>query len=69
MLTTYQAAFNFQEKNFGRGGAENDRVIVSVHAGAGIDLNADFSTPAEYVNSSAHLPQLMFSQRPARDSE
>ena len=43
-----EAAFNFQNNNFNKGGKGNDRVTVSVQDSAGTD-NADFSTPAEYV--------------------
>ncbi|KAJ7093265.1 Fungalysin metallopeptidase-domain-containing protein [Mycena belliarum] len=41
-----EAAFNFQNNNFGKGGAGNDRVTVSVQDSAGTD-NADFATPAD----------------------
>ncbi|GLB39392.1 putative fungalysin metallopeptidase (M36) [Lyophyllum shimeji] len=41
-----EAAFNFQQNNFGKGGAQNDRVTISVQSSAGID-NADFSTPPD----------------------
>ncbi|KAH9850436.1 Fungalysin metallopeptidase-domain-containing protein [Lenzites betulinus] len=41
-----EAAFNFQNNNFGKGGSGNDRVTVSVQDSAGID-NADFATPAD----------------------
>ncbi len=41
-----EAAFNFQNNNFGKGGKANDRVTVSVQDSAGTD-NADFSTPPD----------------------
>ncbi|KAF5346158.1 hypothetical protein D9758_009961 [Tetrapyrgos nigripes] len=41
-----EAAFNFQTNNFGKGGAGNDRVTVSIQDSAGTD-NADFSTPPD----------------------
>ncbi|KAF9008254.1 Fungalysin metallopeptidase-domain-containing protein [Cyathus striatus] len=41
-----EAAFNFQSNNFGKGGAGNDQVTVSVQDSAGTD-NADFSTPPD----------------------
>jgi extracellular elastinolytic metalloproteinase len=41
-----EAAFNFQNNNFGKGGKGNDRVTISVQDSAGTD-NADFSTPAD----------------------
>ncbi|KAG5641142.1 hypothetical protein DXG03_005893 [Asterophora parasitica] len=41
-----EAAYNFQTNNFGKGGAQNDRVTISVQDSAGTN-NADFSTPPE----------------------
>ncbi|TBU26937.1 Fungalysin metallopeptidase-domain-containing protein [Dichomitus squalens] len=41
-----EAGFNFQNNNFGKGGAGNDRVTISVQDSAGID-NADFATPPD----------------------
>ncbi|CAA7257402.1 unnamed protein product [Cyclocybe aegerita] len=41
-----ESVFNFQQNNFGLGGAQNDRVTVSVQDSAGTD-NADFATPAD----------------------
>ncbi|KXN84352.1 Extracellular metalloproteinase mep [Leucoagaricus sp. SymC.cos] len=41
-----EATFNFQQNNFGKGGAQNDRVTVSVQDSSGIN-NADFATPAD----------------------
>ncbi|KAF9460271.1 Fungalysin metallopeptidase-domain-containing protein [Collybia nuda] len=41
-----EAAFNFQTSNFGKGGAQNDRVQISVQDSAGTN-NADFSTPPD----------------------
>ncbi|OJT09257.1 Extracellular metalloproteinase mep, partial [Trametes pubescens] len=41
-----EAGFNFQNNNFGKGGAGNDRVTVSVQDAAGIN-NADFATPPD----------------------
>ncbi|KAJ3566508.1 hypothetical protein NP233_g6958 [Leucocoprinus birnbaumii] len=41
-----EATFNFQQNNFGKGGAQNDRVTVSVQDSAGLN-NADFATPAD----------------------
>ncbi|KAF8156605.1 Fungalysin metallopeptidase-domain-containing protein [Crassisporium funariophilum] len=41
-----EAAFNFQNDNFGKGGVGNDRVAVSVQDSAGTD-NADFATPPD----------------------
>lgn len=44
--TAVQSAFNFQNNNFGKGGAGNDRVTISVQDAAGTN-NADFATPAD----------------------
>lgn len=41
-----EAGFNFQQNNFGKGGAGNDRVTVSVQDSAGTN-NADFATPPD----------------------
>ncbi|KAJ7925318.1 Fungalysin metallopeptidase-domain-containing protein [Mycena leptocephala] len=41
-----EAAFNFQNNNFGKGGLGNDRVTISVQSTAGVN-NADFSTPPD----------------------
>ncbi|KAL9709735.1 hypothetical protein Ac2012v2_006787 [Leucoagaricus gongylophorus] len=41
-----EATFNFQQDNFGKGGAGNDRVTVSVQDASGLN-NADFATPAD----------------------
>jgi extracellular elastinolytic metalloproteinase len=48
MGVLFQAAFNFQNNNFGKGGLGNDRVTISVQSTAGVN-NADFSTPPECV--------------------
>ncbi|KAJ7798512.1 Fungalysin metallopeptidase-domain-containing protein [Mycena olivaceomarginata] len=49
-----EAAFNFQNNNFGKGGARSDRITISVQNSAGID-NADFSTPPEYPERDGAL--------------
>ncbi|TFY63997.1 hypothetical protein EVG20_g6103 [Dentipellis fragilis] len=41
-----ESAFNFQNANFGKGGAQADRVTISVQDGASIN-NADFATPPD----------------------
>ncbi|PFH46758.1 hypothetical protein AMATHDRAFT_88134 [Amanita thiersii Skay4041] len=41
-----EKAFNFQQNNFGKGGAENDPVQISVQSTLGVD-NAAFSTPPD----------------------
>ncbi|KAF5346161.1 hypothetical protein D9758_009964 [Tetrapyrgos nigripes] len=38
--------FNFQQSNFGKGGAQNDRVLVSVQDSSGTN-NANFATPPD----------------------
>jgi len=43
-----ETAYNFQSNNFGKGGAQNDRVQISVQDSSGTN-NANFATPAEYV--------------------
>jgi len=58
----YQASFNFQSNNFGKGGAQNDRVTVSVQDPAGTN-NADFTTPPEYASTLCISIQLTFFQR------
>jgi extracellular elastinolytic metalloproteinase len=45
-----EQAFNFQSSNFGKGGKENDRVLMSVQDSGGTN-NANFATPPEYVHS------------------
>ncbi|KAG7097960.1 hypothetical protein E1B28_005271 [Marasmius oreades] len=41
-----EASFNFQNDNFGKGGAGNDRIRISVQDASGTD-NADFATPPD----------------------
>ncbi len=43
-----EAAFNFQNDNFGKDGEGDDRVLMSVQDASGTD-NANFATPPEYV--------------------
>ncbi|KAL0957837.1 hypothetical protein HGRIS_000022 [Hohenbuehelia grisea] len=50
-----EAAFNFQNNNFNKGGKGNDRVTISVQSSAGTN-NADFSTPPD-GQSGAMRPQ------------
>ncbi|KAF7348992.1 Extracellular metalloproteinase [Mycena venus] len=43
-----EAAFNFQQENFGKGGAEGDRITALIQAGSGIQVDdADFTTPPD----------------------
>lgn len=49
-----EAAFNFQNDNFGKGGKAFDRVIVSVQTTPGTD-NAYFTTPPDGINGQMHL--------------
>jgi extracellular elastinolytic metalloproteinase len=41
-----ESAFNFQQSNFGKGGAEGDAVQISVQDNSGTD-NAQFTTPPD----------------------
>ncbi|KAG8692582.1 hypothetical protein FRC08_009678, partial [Ceratobasidium sp. 394] len=41
-----EAAYNFQNSNYGKGGKENDRVLVSVQDASGKN-NANFATPPD----------------------
>ncbi|CCA75065.1 probable extracellular elastinolytic metalloproteinase precursor [Serendipita indica DSM 11827] len=41
-----EKTFNFQNDNFGKGGAGNDRIKISVQDGSGVN-NANFATPAD----------------------
>ncbi|KAF9456507.1 Fungalysin metallopeptidase-domain-containing protein [Collybia nuda] len=45
-LAYRSSAFNFQTNNFGKGGAQNDPVTISVQDKAGTN-NADFATPPD----------------------
>ncbi|SJL17912.1 uncharacterized protein ARMOST_21481 [Armillaria ostoyae] len=45
-----ETSYNFQNSNFGKGGAEGDRVLMSVQDSGGTN-NANFATPPEYVLS------------------
>lgn len=44
-----EAAYNFQQDNFGKGGKAGDRVKISVQDSSGTN-NANFATPAECVH-------------------
>ncbi|KAI0641708.1 Fungalysin metallopeptidase-domain-containing protein [Trametes meyenii] len=60
-----EAAFNFQNNNFGNGGKGNDRVTVSVQDAAGTN-NADFATPPD--GQSGRMRMFLFtSTNPERD--
>ncbi|KAH8107793.1 Fungalysin metallopeptidase-domain-containing protein [Cristinia sonorae] len=60
-----EAAFNFQNNNFGNGGKGNDRVTISVQDSAGKD-NADFATPAD--GQSGRMRMFLFDvTNPNRD--
>lgn len=48
------AARNFQNLNFGGGGAENDRVLVDVQDGQSVD-NANFSTPSDGISGRSQM--------------
>ncbi|PFH50044.1 hypothetical protein AMATHDRAFT_61980 [Amanita thiersii Skay4041] len=60
-----EAAFNFQQDNFGKGGLGNDRVTVSVQDSAGTN-NADFATPPD--GQSGRMRMFLFTfTSPQRD--
>ncbi|KAG6905449.1 hypothetical protein DXG01_002595 [Tephrocybe rancida] len=60
-----ETAYNFQTNNFGKGGAQNDRVTISVQDSAGTD-NADFSTPPD--GQSGHMRMFLWDYTsPQRD--
>ncbi|KAI9443780.1 Fungalysin metallopeptidase-domain-containing protein [Lactarius indigo] len=60
-----ESTFNFQTNNFGKGGAGNDRVTVSVQDPAGTD-NADFATPPD--GQSGHMRMFLWDfTSPGRD--
>ncbi|KAJ7884574.1 Fungalysin metallopeptidase-domain-containing protein [Mycena olivaceomarginata] len=50
-----EAAFNFQNNNFGKGGARNDRITISVRNSAGIDtcFSSQFYHHAHLGNTSS----------------
>jgi len=52
-----ERAYNFQNDNFGKGGAGNDRVRISVQDSSGTN-NANFATPPEYVTLAFTLSDL-----------
>ncbi|KAJ8074564.1 hypothetical protein PM082_015466 [Marasmius tenuissimus] len=49
-----EAAFNFQNNNFGKGGAGNDRVIMSVQDSSGTN-NANFATPPDGQSGTCRM--------------
>ncbi|KAJ3500943.1 hypothetical protein NMY22_g19092 [Coprinellus aureogranulatus] len=49
-----EAAFNFQNDNFGKGGAGNDRVTISVQDSSGTN-NANFATPPDGQSGSCRM--------------
>ncbi|EIN12402.1 hypothetical protein PUNSTDRAFT_81599 [Punctularia strigosozonata HHB-11173 SS5] len=60
-----EAAFNFQQNNFGKGGTGNDRVTASIQDSAGTD-NADFATPGD--GQSGHMRMFLWDiTNPERD--
>ncbi|KAJ7596235.1 Fungalysin metallopeptidase-domain-containing protein [Mycena floridula] len=49
-----EAAFNFQNNNFGNGGSGNDRVLMSVQDASGTN-NANFATPADGSSGTCRM--------------
>ncbi|KAJ3559274.1 hypothetical protein NM688_g443 [Phlebia brevispora] len=45
---------NFQQHNFGRGGEENDAIIIAAQSGAGLN-NADFASPPDGENPRCRM--------------
>ena len=58
---------NFQQYNFGRGGAENDAVIANAQDGSGFN-NANFMTPPDGQNGRMRM-YLWNSDLPYRDGD
>jgi extracellular elastinolytic metalloproteinase len=58
---------NFQQYNFGRGGAENDGVIANAQDGSGFN-NANFMTPPDGQNGQMRM-YLWNSTLPYRDGD
>lgn len=49
-----ETAYNFQNYNFGKGGAQNDRVKISVQDSSGTN-NANFATPADGQSGTCRM--------------
>jgi len=60
-----EAAFNFQNNNFNKGGSGNDRVTISAQSTAGTN-NADFSTPPDGQSGAMRMFLWTFTN-PQRD--
>jgi subtilisin-like proprotein convertase family protein len=62
-----EAAGNFQQDNFGRGGTANDRVLAEAQDGSG-NNNANFSTPPD--GASGRMQMFLFTfPNPDRDGD
>ena len=62
-----EVAGNFQQHNFGRGGAENDAVIANAQDGSGYN-NANFMTPPDGQNGRCRM-YLWNTANPYRDGD
>ncbi|KAG5219773.1 Fungalysin/Thermolysin Extracellular metalloproteinase [Salix suchowensis] len=62
-----EVAGNFQQHNFGRGGAENDAVIANAQDGSGFN-NANFMTPPDGQNGRCRM-YLWNTANPYRDGD
>jgi extracellular elastinolytic metalloproteinase len=62
-----EVAGNFQQYNFGRGGAENDAVITNAQDGSGFN-NANFMTPPDGQNGRCRM-YLWSTATPFRDGD
>ncbi|HJR08621.1 MAG TPA: M36 family metallopeptidase [Pyrinomonadaceae bacterium] len=61
-----EAARNFQQDNFGRGGAPNDRVLAEAQDSSGTN-NANFNTPPD--GQSGRMQMYIFTGTPNRDGD
>lgn len=61
-----EAARNFQQDNFGRGGVGNDRVLAEAQDSSGTN-NANFSTPPD--GTSGRMQMYLWTGTPVRDGD
>ncbi|KAF9469113.1 Fungalysin metallopeptidase-domain-containing protein [Collybia nuda] len=62
-----EQAFNFQANNFGKGGKENDRVLMSVQDASGTN-NANFATPPDGQSGTCRMYVWTYTN-PRRDGD
>ncbi|CAA7263415.1 unnamed protein product [Cyclocybe aegerita] len=63
-----EKAFNFQSNNFGKGGAENDRVLMWVQNGNGKN-NANFAAPPDGQSGTCKMFLWDLNKMPMRDGD